>query len=193
MSEYLRWLREHLAPAPIYYVATCYDMSIEIGFGDMMKSAVTRGRPKKYTLALAQEICNTIASTSKGTKRLCSEHGHWPCQDTLFTWLKIYPEFSEQYAQAKICQIELLINEILEISDDASQDQYVNEEGVLVSNPQAINRARLKVDTRKWLACKLVPKVYGNKIDIESDSKLSMSEELRKLSIELDAKYTRDY
>ncbi len=152
---------------------------------------VNRGRPTQYNTVLGQEICDVIASSSKGTKRLCTDNPHWPCQDTLFTWLKRYPEFSEQYAQAKICQIELLVDEILEISDDASQDQYVNELGALVPNPPAINRARLKVDTRKWLACKLVPKVYGNKIDIESDS--SISEELRQLSADLDAKYTRDY
>lgn len=150
-----------------------------------------QGRPTKYNLKLGQEICDAIASTSKGTKKLCAEHSHWPCQDTLFTWLRTYPEFSEQYAQAKVCQIELLIDEILEISDDASQDQYVNEIGSLVSNSTTIQRARLKVDTRKWLASKLVPKVYGNKIDIEGDN--SMSEELRQLSADLEAKYTRDY
>lgn len=150
-----------------------------------------RGRPTRYSAAIGQEICDAIASSSKGTKRLCEDNSHWPCQDTLFTWLKKYPEFSEQYAQAKICQIELLVDEILEISDDASQDQYVNELGVLVPNSPAINRARLKVDTRKWLASKLVPKVYGNKIDIEGDN--SMSEELRQLSADLEAKYTRDY
>lgn len=150
-----------------------------------------RGRPTHYSAVLGQEICDAIASSSKGTKRLCTDNPHWPCQDTLFTWLKKYPEFSEQYAQAKICQIELLVDEILEISDDASQDQYVNELGALVSNPPAINRARLKVDSRKWLASKLVPKVYGNKIDIEGDN--SMSEELRQLSTDLEAKYTRDY
>lgn len=157
----------------------------------MAEIETKRGRPTKYNTELGQEICETIASSSKGTKKLCVEHPHWPCQDTLFTWLKTYSEFSEQYAHAKRCQIEVLIDEILEIADDASQDQYVNELGALVSNPPAINRARLKVDTRKWLACKLVPKVYGNKIDIESDS--SMSEELRKLSADLDAKYSRDY
>lgn len=150
-----------------------------------------RGRPTRYSAAIGQEICDAIASSSKGTKRLCEDNSHWPCQDTLFTWLKKYPEFSEQYAQAKICQIELLVDEILEISDDASQDQYVNELGVLVPNSPAINRARLKVDTRKWLASKLVPKVYGNKIDIEGDN--SMSEELRQLSTDLEAKYARDY
>lgn len=156
-----------------------------------MNKNSTVGRPTTYTDKLAKEICDAIASSSKGTKRLCEDNSHWPCQDTLFTWLKKYPEFSEQYAQAKICQIELLVDEILEISDDASQDQYVNELGVLVPNSPAINRARLKVDTRKWLASKLVPKVYGNKIDIAGDN--SMSEELRQLSADLEAKYTRDY
>ena len=157
----------------------------------MGEMKVKRGRPTTYSPELGKEICDTIASTSKGTKKLCAELSHWPCQDTLFTWLKTYSEFSEQYAQAKICQIELLVDEILEISDDASQDQYVNELGTLVANPPAIHRARLKVDTRKWLASKLVPKVYGNKIDIESNS--SLSEELRQLSADLEAKYTRDY
>ncbi|HBD7397091.1 hypothetical protein [Legionella longbeachae] len=156
-----------------------------------MNKNSTVGRPTKYNDKLAKEICDKIASSSKGTKKLCAEHPHWPSQDTLFTWLKAYPEFSEQYALAKVSQIELLVDEILEISDDASQDQYVNEQGVLVSNPQAIYRARLKVDTRKWLASKLVPKVYGNKIDIGSDK--DMSEELRKLSADLDAKYLREY
>ena len=157
----------------------------------MAERKTKRGRPTKYSIKLGEEICETIASSSKGTKKLCAEHPHWPCQDTLFTWLKTYPEFSEQYAHAKRCQIEVLIDEILEISDDAAQDQYMNELGTLVSNPTAINRARLKVDTRKWLACKLVPRVYGNKIDIESDS--SMSDELQQLSADLEAKYSRDY
>lgn len=157
----------------------------------MTELSVKKGRPTKYNDTLANEICDTISSSSKGTKKLCFEHSHWPCQDTLFTWLKAYPEFSEQYAQAKICQIELLVDEILEISDDTSQDQYVNELGALVPNTPAINRARLKIDTRKWLASKLVPKVYGNKIDIENNS--SMSEELRQLSDDLNAKYNRDY
>ena len=104
-------------------------------------TVLKQGRPTKYNLKLGQEICDAIASTSKGTKKLCAEHSHWPCQDTLFTWLRTYPEFSEQYAQAKVCQIELLIDEILEISDDASQDQYVNEIGSLVSNSTTIHRA----------------------------------------------------
>lgn len=153
-----------------------------------------RGRPTKYNFKLAQEICDIIASTSKGTKKLCAEHSHWPCQDTLFSWLRTYPEFSEQYAQAKICQIELLVDEILEISDDVSNDCIMNEDGKLVSNNSVISRARLKIDTRKWLAAKLVPKVYGSKIDCT----LNTQEEdemrlLRESMLDLENKHNKDY
>ena len=153
-----------------------------------------RGRPSIYHPDLAKEICDTLASTSKGTKKLCAENLHWPSQDTLFTWLKTNAEFSEQYARAKKNQAELLVDEILEISDDASQDQIITNQGEIIFNSQAINRARLKIDTRKWLACKLIPRVYGSKVEEnEIDLNSRVREELLELRAKLDEKYTRDY
>ena len=119
------------------------------------------GRPTDYNNDLARDICDTIASTSKGIKRLCGENAHWPHKDTIFTWLKNYPDFSDQYAQAKRCQIETFIDEILEIADDTSHDHVINEQGNTVCDSEFIARSRLRIDTRKWLASKLVPKVYG--------------------------------
>jgi len=127
----------------------------------MPKTKNKPGRPTGYTPELANEICDSIASSSKGTKKLCKENQHWPCQDTLFTWLKKHTEFSEQYAQAKRCQIEVFIDEILDIADDSSQDEVINEQGSIVCNSEFIARSRLRIDTRKWLAAKLVPKIYG--------------------------------
>lgn len=127
----------------------------------MPKTKNKPGRPTGYTPELANEICDSIASSSKGTKKLCQENQHWPCQDTLFTWLKKHPEFSEQYAQAKRCQIEVFIDEILDIADDSSQDEVINAQGSIVCNSEFIARSRLRIDTRKWLAAKLVPRIYG--------------------------------
>ena len=127
----------------------------------MPKTKNKPGRPTGYTPELANEICDSIASSSKGTKKLCQENQHWPCQDTLFTWLKKHPEFSEQYAQAKRCQIEVFIDEILDIADDSSQDEVSNAQGGIVCNSEFIARSRLRIDTRKWLAAKLVPRTYG--------------------------------
>ncbi len=119
------------------------------------------GRPMDYTPKLAEEICDTIASSSVGIKRLCKETPSWPSHNTIYRWLANYPEFSDQYAQAKRNQIELLVDEILEIADDSSQDDLVNVQGQISCNNEWIARSRLRIDTRKWLASKLVPKVYG--------------------------------
>lgn len=119
------------------------------------------GRPSIYTQELADEICVKIASNGKGIKLLCAENPHWPNKDTIFAWLKNYPDFSDQYVKAKQFQIETFIDDMLEIADDASQDLIANERGTLVSNNTSITRARLRIDTRKWLASKLVPKTYG--------------------------------
>ena len=119
------------------------------------------GRPSSYSPELVKEICEVIASSSKGLKRLCVDNPHWPNKDTIFTWLKNNQEFSDQYAHAKRCQIETFIDEILEIADDSSQDVLVNEQGSISCNHEFIARSRLRIDTRKWLASKLVPKVYG--------------------------------
>ncbi len=120
-----------------------------------------KGRPSTYTMELAKDICDKISSNSKSIKKLCAENSHWPHKDTIFSWLKNHSEFSDQYAQAKRCQVEAFIDEILEIADDSSQDVAVNEQGNIACNVEFIARSRLRIDTRKWLAAKLVPKVYG--------------------------------
>lgn len=130
-----------------------------------------------YTLALAKEICDAIASNSKGIKALCQEHSHWPNKDTIFTWLKDNQDFSDEYARAKQAQIECVVDELIEIADDSSQDQVLDADGLIRFNSQAIQRARLRVDTRKWLACKLVPKVYGS-LKHENGRDLSVMEKL---------------
>lgn len=142
------------------------------------------GRPTIYTPKLAKEICDTIACSSRGIKRLCSEREHWPNPDTIYTWVTNRKDFSEQYAQAKRHQIEVIIDEILDIADDTSNDNVVNEDGKIVTDHEHINRSRLRIDTRKWIAAKLAPKVYGDKTISETKvvTTLSHEEALKQLA-----------
>jgi len=119
------------------------------------------GRPTTYTPELANLICERVATHTYGLKKLCRMYDDMPSQSTINLWRYKHTDFSEQYAQAKVFQIETLVDEILEISDDTSHDQLVNDYGNAVCNSEFIARSRLRVDTRKWLAAKLVPKVYG--------------------------------
>jgi len=135
------------------------------------------GRPTDYTPELADLICERIATHPIGLQRLCNMYDDLPQKITIRRWRKKHPEFSAQYAQAKIEQVEWLVDEILEIADDTSQDNIVNEFGDTLCNSEHIARSRLRIDTRKWLASKLVPRVYGNKLQHDANITTSMSYE----------------
>ncbi|HEX4045111.1 MAG TPA: hypothetical protein VHZ76_05540 [Gammaproteobacteria bacterium] len=139
------------------------------------------GRPTTYSIEIATEICDTVSSSTKGIKRLCLENDHWPCPDTIFRWLKSNKDFSDQYARAKRLQIEALVDEILEIADDSNNDYMADVKGKMIIDHEHIQRAKLRIDTRKWLASKLVPKIYGNRIQTDltvDDSDLKRAREL---------------
>ena len=89
-----------------------------------------------------------------------------------FEWLQkdTSKQFTESYARACEIRAEKLTDEILQIADEANADIIGVDEktGKPIVNGEAINRSRLKVDARKWLAGKLAPKKYGDKIDVTS-------------------------
>lgn len=132
------------------------------------------GRPTKYSKAMAALICERVATHTCGLNRLCEMYDDLPTKFTVNLWRYKYPEFSSQYAQAKVIQADLLAEECLEISDDDSRDVKINPEtGDEYLNTEFVARARLRIDTRKWLAMKLLPKQYGDakKEDNTSDDK----------------------
>lgn len=124
------------------------------------------GRPSLYTPELVEKLCELIASSADSVARICSSHDDLPEPATVYRWLFRYPEFREQYARAKELQQELLTEQMLDISDDGGNDTYETDEGVRV-NYDHIQRSKLRVDTRKWLASKLAPKRYGDKMQQE--------------------------
>ncbi|MCX7126215.1 MAG: hypothetical protein NTU49_10915 [Gammaproteobacteria bacterium] len=120
------------------------------------------GRPINYTPKLAEEICGIIASSNKGIKRLCNGRENLPCPSTVYHWLFAHKEFRRQYIHAKQMQIEVLVDEIMQIANDDSLDTVINEDGNAIINHQYVQRSRLQIDIRKWLASKLTPRIYGN-------------------------------
>ena len=74
-----------------------------------------------------------------------------------------------------------MAEEMLLISDDISRDTILNKKGEEVCNSEYINRSRLRVDTRKWLCAKLMPKVYGERTFTESKVTLSHEDSLKEV------------
>lgn len=140
------------------------------------------GRPTLYCKELADLICDRVATHTLGLRALCKKFGDMPNPDTIHAWRLKYNEFSDSYAKAKLKQADLIAEEILEIADDASNDwmEITGEktEGWKL-NGEHVQRSRLRVDTRKWLASKLLPKQYGAYAE-EKESSLSVIEMLLK-------------
>lgn len=123
------------------------------------------GRPSDYTIELAEEICEQVGNCSLGLKQLCEKNPHWPHEKTIRRWIRTNAEFCSVYAQAKLQRADYMAEEILEIADNAVNDFMEDKDGNKRFDGEHVQRSRLRIDTRKWLACKFAPKVYGEKQD----------------------------
>jgi len=122
------------------------------------------GRPSLYT----DELVNTFIArlcTGESVRTICKSDD-MPEASTIFKWLTEKPEFSEQYAKAKELAAEALAEDIFDIADDNAFDYTEGADGQLRVNNDAIQRARLRVDVRKWYLSKIMPKKYGEKLGI---------------------------
>jgi len=129
------------------------------------------GRPTKFTKALALKICQRIA-LGESLRRVCRDE-KMPVTSTVMLWvLEDRGGFSEQYAKAREMQAENMFDEILDIADDGSNDFYTKTDAdgneYDVPNHELLNRSRLRVDTRKWYLSKVLPKKFGDKLDLTS-------------------------
>ena len=128
-----------------------------------------RGRPTKFTQEIADEVCRRIAE-GQSLRAIC-EDDHIPSLGTVLGWVRHpdYTAFFDQYVRAREAQAHLIEDEILSIADDASRDFVKKEDGTEVVDNEAIARARLRVDTRKWLLGKLSSKRFGDKVEVSGD------------------------
>jgi len=125
------------------------------------------GRPTDYNDEIAAKICGQLAE-GISLKTVCKADD-MPSTSTVFLWIQRHKEFSDKYAQAKAESADALTEEMLDIADNSSNDWMdandPDNTGYKL-NGEAIQRSRLRVDTRKWLASKPKPKKYGERVDL---------------------------
>lgn len=129
-------------------------------------------RPSDYTQELADNICAQLA-TGVSLRTVCKGEG-MPSLQTIFNWFRTKQGFVEQYTRAKEESADALADEIMDISDDGHNDWmsvWYGETEVRKVDNEAVQRSKLRVDTRKWIASKLKPKKYGDKIDMTTNGK----------------------
>lgn len=110
------------------------------------------GRPSTYTPILGERVCELIAQGK--SKRQISEMEGMPNRSTIDAWLLRNETFHGQYARACEIRGEAFAEELIDIADDATLD------------PQD---KRVRIDARKWVASKLLPRLYGDSVTVKGD------------------------
>jgi len=103
-----------------------------------------------YSDDLAAKLCQHIAD-GLALKEACLLDG-MPSRTTAYKWLSQHTEFANMYARARDERADLIADEIITIAD---------------TEPDP-NRARVRIDARKWWAAKVDPKAYGDKVITEN-------------------------
>ena len=112
-----------------------------MGRGNKGKTSVTKEQ--------MNEICDRLAK-GESLRSICKDK-HMPPTNTVTDAVIYDKEFAEQYTRARGKQADYYADQIVEIADTA--DDY--------------NLARIQIDARKWVASKLLPKRWGDKVEHE--------------------------
>lgn len=144
-----------------------------------------KGRPSIFTEELASRICERLAA-GESLRSVCRDDD-MPAPSTVIGWTNSNEAFSEQYAKARQHGYQFMADELLEIADDGSNDwmeRHDDENAGWQANGEHIQRSRLRVDTRKWMLSKVLPKVYGDKVQHtgggEGDNPIRVITEIRR-------------
>jgi hypothetical protein len=127
-----------------------------------------------YSPELAGRLCELMIE-GRSLREICEMAG-MPSRRSVFYWLQHNEEFRERYGIARLMQVEYWAHEIIEIADDTSGDFVINEQGERVVDHEHINRALLKIDSRKWLMSKLHPQRFGDRVTADVTVRRDMRE-----------------
>jgi hypothetical protein len=108
-----------------------------------------------YSDKLARRICTLIADG--GSLEKIGEMPDMPSRRLMRDWLAENAEFERLYEIARRQRTDALVDEAIEIADSVRGE----------TENAAVQAARLAVDTRKWLASKLLPERYGDRQQVE--------------------------
>ncbi|MDB5516927.1 MAG: hypothetical protein JWQ17_3685 [Tardiphaga sp.] len=122
---------------------------------------VGTGRPTTYTAEVAKHILLELAE-GRTLAAVCRDPG-MPAEGTVWQWKDADREgFAARYRTARKLGYDAMVDEILEIIDDARRDRIVRHrfDGTTftVANPGNVRHARLRMASRRWLASSALPR-----------------------------------
>jgi len=122
------------------------------------------GRPSTFTKEMGDLICERM-ETGESLRSICKDDD-FPHLGQVIKWLASNAniEFRLQYAHSRQVGLEVMADEVLNIAD---QEPVKTADGKI--DNAGVQHQRLRVDTRKWILSKQLPKVYGDRTILAGD------------------------
>ena len=139
----------------------------------------------RYSEALAETILLRLAN-GETLKQVCEDDG-MPVESAVRQWANnLDHPFSARYARARELGWLRMADELIDIADDGRNDwieKKVKGGTIRTVDEECVKRSQLRLDTRKWLLSKALPKIYGDKLEVQQ--KIGFSEEFERFVREL--------
>lgn len=124
----------------------------------------------RFSNDLFEKVLYRISS-GESVAAICTDED-MPSQDSFYKWVREKDGLAERYAHAREAQADAIFDDILSIADEGKNDWMErsgeDNEGWQL-NGEHMQRSKLRIDARKWMASKLAPKKYGDKIQHTGD------------------------
>lgn len=119
-----------------------------------MATKKPRAASVKFSQEKFDEICNRLASggDENSLRRICQEDG-MPHKDTFKDWSRRTPALAAQYEKAMLDRRDTYFDEMIEIADTEPDPQ----------------KAKVRIDARKWAWARQDPKRFGDRMTLTGD------------------------
>lgn len=146
-------------------------------------------RPTGFNQRIADVICERLAS-GLSLRAICRNKG-MPSKSSVFKWLGENSTFSDQYARAREAQADLLVDEMVAIADQpkvGTKTKRTSDGKVETTTFDMTEHRRLQIETRKWVAARMRPKKYGDKLDVEQKTTVEAGDSVMALMAAIDGR-----
>ena len=114
------------------------------------------GRHSTFDPEVADRLLEAISDGASLTKA-CQEHGI--ARRTVRQWLADRPDFAAEHKAAHTLRLEKLADDVIDLVDSVAGCE----------NNARVTAARNQADARRWLLSKVLPAMYGDRVEIAGD------------------------
>lgn len=109
---------------------------------------------------IINEICERVTN-GEALRNICNEDGQIS-STTFYEWLDDDEDKQERYTRAGKDRANHIFEDILDIADNQEKDVLEDKDGNEYINHNVINRAKIRIDARKWMLGKMDPTKYAD-------------------------------